>query len=118
MSGAFFYAKKIKKILERVTLCVTFVLMIESIQHKGLKLLWEKDNSSKIPATQILKIKMILTLLDSAINVEDMNFPGSGLHPLRGDLAGFWSVKVNGNYRLIFRFENENAFDVDYIDYH
>lgn len=47
-----------------------------------------------------------------------MNFPGAGLHPLKGDLAGFWSVKVNGNYRIIFRFENENAFDVDYIDYH
>jgi len=61
---------------------------------------------------------MILTLLDSAINVQDMDFPGSGLHLLKGDLAGFWSVKVNGNYRLIFRFENENAFDVDYIDYH
>lgn len=61
---------------------------------------------------------MILTLLDSAINVQDMDFPGSGLHLLKGDLTGFWSVKVNGNYRLIFRFENENAFDVDYIDYH
>lgn len=92
--------------------------MIESIQHKGLRLLWERDDISKLPAVQIMKIKMILTLLDSAIKVEDMNFPGSGLHPLKGDLAGFWSVKVNGNYRVIFRFENENAFDVDYIDYH
>lgn len=92
--------------------------MIESIQHKGLRLLWEKDNASKLPAVQIIKIRMILTLLDSAVNVQDMNFPGSDLHPLKGDLAGFWSVKVNGNYRLIFRFENESAFDVDYIDYH
>jgi len=92
--------------------------MIESIQHKGLRLLWEKDDTSKLPAVQISKIKMILTLLDNATNVEDINFPGSGLHQLKGDLAGFWSVKVNANYRLIFRFENENAFDVDYIDYH
>ena len=61
---------------------------------------------------------MILTLLDNAVNADDMNFPGSGLHPLKGDLAGFWSVKVNANYRLIFRFKNENVFDVDYIDYH
>lgn len=61
---------------------------------------------------------MILTLLDGAVNIQDMNFPGSDLHPLKGDLAGFWSVKVNGNYRMIFRFENENVFDVDYIDYH
>jgi proteic killer suppression protein len=92
--------------------------MIESIQHKGLKLLWEKDNASKLPAVQIFKIRMILTLLDNAANVQDMNFPGSGLHSLSGDLSGFWSVKVNGNYRIIFRFINENAFDVDYIDYH
>jgi proteic killer suppression protein len=92
--------------------------MIESIKHKGLTLLWEKDNTSKLPAVQIFKIRMILTLLDNAINVQDMNFPGSDLHPLKGDLAGFWSIKVNGNYRLIFRFENENAYDVDYIDYH
>ncbi|MFI5139248.1 MAG: type II toxin-antitoxin system RelE/ParE family toxin [Sphingobacteriales bacterium] len=92
--------------------------MIESIQHKGLRLLWEKDDSSNIQPAQILKIKMILTLLDNAVKIEDMNFPGSGLHPLKGELSGFWSVKVNGNYRLIFRFENENAFDVDYIDYH
>lgn len=92
--------------------------MIESIQHKGLRLLWEKDDVSKLPAVQINKIRMILTLLDGATDVQDMNFPGSSLHSLKGDLVGFWSVKVNGNYRLIFRFENENAFDVDYIDYH
>ncbi len=92
--------------------------MIESIKHKGLTLLWEKDNTSKLPAVQIFKIRMILTLLDNAVNVQDMNFPGSDLHPLKGDLAGFWSVKVNGNFRLIFRFENEGAYDVDYIDYH
>lgn len=92
--------------------------MIENIQHKGLKLLWEKDNASKLPSVQIFKIKMILTLLDNTADVQDMNFPGSSLHQLKGDFAGFWAVKVNGNYRIIFRFENENAFDVDYIDYH
>jgi proteic killer suppression protein len=92
--------------------------MIESIRHKGLKLLWEKDDTSKLPSIQILKIRMILTLLDNALNIQDMNFPGSDLHPLKGDLAGFWSVKVNANYRLIFRFENESAFELDYIDYH
>jgi toxin HigB-1 len=71
-----------------------------------------------LPAVQIIKIRLILTLLDNAVKVEDMNFPGSGFHALKGDLTGFWSVKVNGNYRLIFRFVNENAFDVDYVDYH
>ena len=92
--------------------------MIESIKHKGLKLLWEKDDVSKLPSVQILKIRMILTLLDNAADVQDMNFPGSDLHALKGNLTGFWAVKINGNYRLIFRFEKENALDVDYIDYH
>lgn len=92
--------------------------MIESIRHKGLKLLWEKDNSSKLPAVQVFKIKMILTLLDNSINIQDMNFYGADLHSLKGDMTGFWAVKVNGNYRIIFRFENENAYDLDYIDYH
>jgi proteic killer suppression protein len=92
--------------------------MIESIQHKGLKLLWEKNNTSKLPSVQIFKIRMILNLLDNAVDVKDMDFPGSDLHSLKGNLAGFWAVKVNGNYRVMFRFENENAFDVDYIDYH
>ncbi len=92
--------------------------MIESIKHKGVKLLWEKDDVSKLPSVQILKIRMILTLLDNATDVQDMNFPGSDLHALKGNLSGFWAVKINGNYRLIFRFEKENAFDVDYIDYH
>jgi len=47
-----------------------------------------------------------------------MNFPGSDLHPMKGDLQGFWSVKVSGNWRIIFRFEKGDAFDVDYADYH
>jgi addiction module HigA family antidote len=89
--------------------------MIESIQHKGLKLLWEKNNTSKLPSVQIFKIRMILNLLDNAVDVKDMDFPGSDLHSLKGNLAGFWAVKVNGNYRVMFRFENENAFDVDYM---
>ena len=59
-----------------------------------------------------------MTLLNSAVNVDDMNFPGSDFHALKGNMAGFWAVKVNGNYRIIFRFKNEKAFDIDYLDYH
>jgi len=47
-----------------------------------------------------------------------MNLPGLGLHPLKGSLKGFWAVMVSGNWRVIFRFENGNAIDVDYLDYH
>lgn len=57
-------------------------------------------------------------LLDAAARPEDMDYPGSGLHKLSGDLKEFWSVKVNANYRIIFRFEDGHAFDVDYRDYH
>lgn len=92
--------------------------MIESIRHKGIRLFWEKNDPSKLPAAHITKIRLILTLLHNAKRVEDMDYPGSGLHPLKGEYAGFRAVKVSGNYRIIFRFENENAYDVEYLDYH
>jgi proteic killer suppression protein len=92
--------------------------MIASIQHKGLKLLWTKNDASKLPAEQIKKIRNILMLLHGAEKVEDLNYPGAGLHPLKGDLKGYWSVTVTGNYRIIFRFEDGDAHLVDYIDYH
>jgi proteic killer suppression protein len=92
--------------------------MIASIRHKGLKLLWTKNDASKLPAEQVKRIRNILMLLDSAVKVEDLNYPGAGLHPLKGDLQGFWSVTVTGNYRIIFQFENGNAHLIDYLDYH
>jgi proteic killer suppression protein len=92
--------------------------MIESIRHKGLRLFWEKNDPSKLPPTHVGKIRLILTLLHAAKKIEDMDFAGSGLHPLKGEYAGFWAVKVSGNYRIIFRFEKENAHNIEYLDYH
>lgn len=92
--------------------------MILSIRHKGLKLLWQKGDASKLPPAQVGKIRLILTALNSAKVVEDMGFPGSGLHPLKGDMAGHWAVTVTGNYRITFRFEDGDADIVDYMDYH
>jgi toxin HigB-1 len=93
--------------------------MIESISHKGLRLFWEKDDPSKLPPTQVDKIRRILTVLDTIKTLTPLQqFPGYRLHPLKGSLKGFWSVTITGNYRIIFRFENENVYDVDYIDYH
>jgi len=91
--------------------------MIASISHKGLKLLWTKNDATKLPQLQVNKIRNILILLDGAMKAEDMNFPGSGLHPLKGELKGFWSATVTGNYRIIFRFINGDAHLVDYLDY-
>ena len=64
------------------------------------------------------KIRLILTRLDAASSPDEMQVPGYDLHQLSGELKDFWSVKVNGNYRIIFRFDNRNVYDVDYLDYH
>jgi len=92
--------------------------MIVSISHKGLKLLWINNDSSKLRPDQVKKIRNILTLLNSAGKVEDMNYPGANLHPLKGELKGFWAITVTGNYRIIFKFENGDAYLLNYLDYH
>lgn len=92
--------------------------MIESFRHKGLRKLFEGDDRRKVPAAQSDKIARILARLNEAVTVQDMGLPGYTLHPLKGNLAGFWSVSVSGNWRIVFRFENGTAYDVDLIDYH
>ena len=92
--------------------------MVESFRHKGLKRFFTKNDSSKLPAKQIAKIRYILTRLNAAQDVQDMNYGGSGFHQLGGSLKDFYSVKVTGNYRIIFKFTEGHASDVDYLDYH
>ena len=92
--------------------------MIVSIQHKGLRLLWTKNDASRLPAQQGKKIRNVLTLLHASERVEDVNYAGANLHPLKGELKGYWAVTVSGNYRIIFKFENGDVYLVDYIDYH
>jgi len=92
--------------------------MIVSIQHRGIKLLWTKNGPSKLPDEQVKKIRNILVLLHAAERIEDLTYPGAGLHLLKGALKGFWSLTVTGNYRIIFKFETTNVHLVDYLDYH
>ena len=92
--------------------------MIRSIRHKGLKRLYEKDDTSRLNAGQRARIHRILDRLDVAETPDDMDAPGLRLHRLKGDLEGFWSVSVSGNWRVIFRFEGQDAYDLDLIDYH
>jgi proteic killer suppression protein len=66
----------------------------------------------------IPKIEEILSILSAAESVEEANIPGYRLHPLTGELKGFWSVRVTGNWRIVFRFEDGNALDIDLVDYH
>ena len=92
--------------------------MITSFRHKGLKRLYEKGDRKGVNAQHAERIENILGLLDVAARVEDMNVPTFRLHQLSGDLKGFWAVTVRANWRIVFRFEDGNAFDVDLIDYH
>jgi proteic killer suppression protein len=92
--------------------------MIRSIRHRGLKRLFEHDDRSKLRPDLVGKIILLLGRLDAAGAIEDMNVPGLGLHRLSGDLKGFWSITVSRNWRIIFRFDEGDAFDVDFIDYH
>lgn len=92
--------------------------MIGSFKHKGLKRLYEKDDESKLKPDQLKKIRRILSLLDIADAPGDLDLPGYGLHPLKGDLKGHFAVSVSGNWRITFRIESGHAEDVDLVDYH
>ena len=92
--------------------------MIRSFRHKGLKLLFDKGDRRKVQSDHADKIERILARLEESSEVGSMALPGFRLHPLKGDLAGFWSVTVSGNWRVIFRFEGGHASDVDLVDYH
>jgi len=93
-------------------------MVILSFKHKGLKLYYEKGDASKLQPHHVSKIRLILTRLDAAYAPGELQIPGYDLHPLSGNLKEHWSVKVNGNYRITFRFQSENVYEVDYIDYH
>ncbi|HWK96520.1 MAG TPA: type II toxin-antitoxin system RelE/ParE family toxin [Pseudolabrys sp.] len=92
--------------------------MIRSFRHRGLKRLHERGDASGIQAAQKKRILRILAYLDDAQSPRDVDFPGLRLHPLTGNLAGFWSLSVSGNWRVIFRFEDSHVADVDLVDYH
>jgi len=92
--------------------------MIKSFNDRRLKRLYERGDRSRVAPDMADKIENILGVLDRAGRVEAMSLPGFRLHRLRGDLAGFWSVTVRANWRVIFRFEDGNAFEVELIDYH
>ena len=92
---------------------------IENFRHKGLRRLWERNDRRGVPAQSTEKIRYILAILNHIREPGDLAvYPGWRLHPLKGSLAGFWSVTVTGNLRITFRFEGGRAYDVDLIDYH
>lgn len=92
--------------------------MIVSFRHRGLKRLFEDDDRSRLPPELVERIALILNALDAAATPEDMSRPSYRLHPLKGDRRGQWAVTVRANWRIVFRFADGNAADVDFIDYH
>ena len=92
--------------------------MIRSIRHKGLKRLYEDDDPRGVLREHAVKLRDILARLEAATTVADMDLPGFRLHPLKGELKGFWAVTVRANWRVLFRFAEGDALDVDYVDYH
>ena len=93
--------------------------MIRSFRHKGLRRLFEDSDARGVPGPLAPKLRRILALLNVSVKPSDMDgVPGWRLHPLKGELAGFWSVTVTGNWRIVFRFDGEDAVDVDFVDYH
>jgi toxin HigB-1 len=92
--------------------------MIVTFRHKGLKRLYEDDDRRLLPPEMLERIREILTALDAARSLEGLNRPSFRLHPLKGQLKGFWAVVVRANWRIIFRFADDKVFDVDLVDYH
>lgn len=92
--------------------------MIKSFKHKGLEQFFTKDVRRHLDIKDLPKINRILDRLDTAVTVDDMNIPGWDIHELKGERKGVWSVAVRKNWKITFRFENGNAHDVNFEDYH
>ncbi len=92
--------------------------MIKRIRHKGLAKFFHTGNSRGVQAKHIARLRMILTMLNAATHARQMDAPGLRLHPLKGKPEGRWAVDVDENFRVVFRFEEGHATEVDYGDYH
>lgn len=92
--------------------------MIKGFAHDGLEGLYRTGTTKGVQQDHVKKLRRILTTLDEASKPSDMGLPGYNLHPLEPKKDGIWSVKVNGNWRVTFRFEDDDVVLVDYRDYH
>jgi len=93
--------------------------MIKSFAHKGLEAFFRTGSKAGVQASHANKLRLLLTALDAAASPDDLRIPASWrLHPLKGSLNGHWSLTVNGNWRVIFKFDEADVVLVDYVDYH
>lgn len=100
-----------------VSFSVSSKMMIRKFKYAGLRRFWERDDSRRLPPQLVDRLRSILTALDEAIEPSEMAAPGRSLHRLNGH-PGVWSVRVSANWRIVFRFEDGYAIDVDLVDYH
>jgi len=92
--------------------------MIRTFNHKGLARFFAKGDHRGIPAQSAARLERMLDRLDASGSPGDMDVPGYRLHPLKGERAGEFAVSVSGNWRITFRFDGEDAVDVNLEDYH
>ncbi|TEA78222.1 type II toxin-antitoxin system RelE/ParE family toxin [Allopusillimonas ginsengisoli] len=92
--------------------------MIKRFRHKGLERFFRTSSVQGIQPNHAKKLGQILRALDVASEPGELNLPGFGLHPLHGNLRGYWSIVVNGNWRVTFVFDGNDVDIVDYQDYH
>jgi proteic killer suppression protein len=92
--------------------------MIVSFRSRALQRFWERDDASKLPPDRINRITMILDRLDASTSASDMNLPGLSFHQLSGRNKGRYAVSVSGNWRITFGWDQEDAIQVDFEDYH
>ena len=88
------------------------------VRHKGLRVLHERDDPARLPASLVARLRRILVRLQEATHPGSADAPSFRLHPLKGGREGQWSVPVTGNWRVVFGFEDGEVVDVDLIDYH
>lgn len=96
----------------------TLMNVIRTFAHKGLEALFRTGSKAGVQPAHASRLRRQLAQLDAATGPQDMGLPGWGLHPLKGELAGHWSIWVNGNWRMTFRFDGTDAVLVEYRDYH
>ena len=92
--------------------------MITGFRHKGLEAFYTTGTTRGIQAAHAAKLRRILALLAVADAPADLNIPSFKLHPLKGELNGHWSIWVNGNWRVTFRFIGVDVELVNYVNYH
>ena len=92
--------------------------MIRSFKHRGLRRFFETGSVSGIQASHAKRLRLILGRLHAAGKAQDMRLPGLRLHELKGNRTATWAVDVSGNWRVTFRFDDQDAEEVNYEDYH